>query len=71
MSDEDEQFLSQDPAEKAVRLLRAKVSEWEAEVRHEANMHGPLRPIAQVRADLALIAGLLADHINRTERWEK
>jgi hypothetical protein len=48
--------------ERAVRLLRAKAGEYEAVV---ADSHGI--GLDWIRADLALIAALLADHIERSD----
>lgn len=53
--------------ERAVRLLRAKAGELEQRVLQEAKLHGGLRPVTELAADIALIAQLLADHIERTE----
>ena len=53
--------------QRAVRLLRAKAGELEAMVLQHARTLPPSQ-INDLRADLALIAGLLADHIERTER---
>jgi len=50
--------------ERAVRLLRAKAAELEADVRHERN--GVHSDVLNLMADLALIAGLLADHIEQS-----
>lgn len=56
-----------DPAHMAVRLLRAKAGELESAVLGAVERHGePLRPIEALQADVALIAALLADHIERT-----
>jgi hypothetical protein len=55
--------------ERAVRLLRAKGAELEARVLQNANKPHVLDSAAhvwQLTADIALIAQLLADHI---ERW--
>jgi len=52
--------------ERSVRLLRAKAGELEQMVLDAANAStggAPLRPVDAVRADVALIATLLADHI--------
>jgi hypothetical protein len=59
--------------EHAVRLLRAKAGELETLAANELQLLGhdvmstPLRPraIAYLHADIALIAGLLADFIER------
>ena len=52
--------------EHAARLLRAKAGELEARVLDEARAHdGLLRPVTALAADLALIAQLLAEHIDR------
>lgn len=53
--------------ERAVRLLRAKVGELEAQVQqdHDSDV-GVVSRITYLTADVALIAGLLADHIERT-----
>jgi hypothetical protein len=56
---------------RAVRLLRAKVGELEAQVLAEAEAYGSVhRPVTLLAADIALIADLLADHIERTSRAE-
>lgn len=47
--------------ERAVRLLRAKVGELEAAVLSNTRIDS-----LWLAADLALIAGILADHIERT-----
>jgi hypothetical protein len=54
--------------ERAVRLLRAKTAELEQRSLHP----GPdVSDIAYIKADLALIASLLADLIERQEaRWK-
>lgn len=57
------------PPERAVRLLRAKAGELEGFVRgaHEAPVgHTPNYSSIDAAADIALIASLLADHIERT-----
>ena len=46
--------------DRTIRLLRAKVGELEAKVRAEADASYETTWLA---ADIALIAGLLADHI--------
>lgn len=57
--------------ERAVRLLRAKAGEMENKVLHltplafNDSYAGELRDII---ADIALVMGLLADHIDKTER---
>lgn len=51
----------------AVRVLRAKAAELEAAVAMSAEMHQGLRPIDELKADIALIAQLLSEHIARTE----
>lgn len=53
--------------ELATRVLRAKAAELERSVLDEVNTHGGLRPVTALAADIALVAGLLADHIERTE----
>lgn len=54
--------------ERTVRLLRAKVGEMESYVRAVADDPDPtVVAIAAVTADVALIAHLLARHIERTE----
>jgi hypothetical protein len=58
--------------ERAVRLLRAKAGEMEHWVLHNANKGHP--EIWQLTADIALIASILADHIEQwrsvtTPRW--
>lgn len=51
--------------ERAVRLLRAKAGELENIVsEHNRALHPP--DYVWLAADIALIAGLLADHIERT-----
>ena len=53
--------------ERAVRLLRAKAAELEAIVLSHANPpDGFPQSVDFLRADIALVAGLLADHIERT-----
>jgi hypothetical protein len=51
--------------ERAVRLLRAKVGELEAKVLAHgyAGIAGGMSAADELRADIALIAQLLADHI--------
>jgi len=49
---------------RAVRLLRAKAAELEADVK-DALGRDPHNTIAYLTADIALIAGLLADEIER------
>lgn len=49
--------------ERAVRLLRAKAGELEAIVMMDA-----ITPTTDLAADISLVATLLADHIERTER---
>jgi hypothetical protein len=51
--------------DQAVRLLRAKVGELEGQVKDAVEFHGGLRPIDEVKADIALIAHLLADLYER------
>lgn len=53
--------------ERAVRLLRAKGAELEAQVIRNTENGRPLDDLSAVAADTALIAQLLADHIERTE----
>jgi hypothetical protein len=53
--------------ERAVRLLRAKAGELENRVLQEQQLHGGLRPVTELAADIALIATLLADFIERYE----
>ena len=54
--------------EQAVRLLRAKAAELKAQVLAESGMAEVyLRPVTALAADVALVAQLLADHIERTE----
>ena len=48
--------------ERAVRLLRAKAAELEVIVKLDA-----ITPTTDLAADIALIAGLLADHMERTD----
>jgi hypothetical protein len=52
--------------ERAVRLLRAKGGELESWVLHNAD-GGSLAQVWGLTADLALVAQLLADHIERVE----
>ena len=59
----DEQ-VNQVTPEVAVLMLRAKASELEAHAETEMEKLQP--DTANVAADIALIAGLLADHIERT-----
>lgn len=52
----------------AIRLLRAKAAELEQGVLDRAPLHGgPLRPIDEAHAHIALLASLLADEIERRE----
>ena len=53
--------------ERAVRLLRAKAGELEnmAGVMLRSDEVSEMRTIGGLAADIALIAGLLADHIER------
>ena len=61
------QFISDPiPPDRAVRLLRAKVGELEADVKDALN-RDPNNSIAYLTADIALVAALLADAV---ERWE-
>lgn len=54
--------------ERAVRLLRAEVGELEAQVRRDYDNHvGLISRVTQLTADVALLAGLLADLIERSE----
>lgn len=54
--------------ERAVRLLRAKAAELEAQVRHDYDQGvGLVSRVTGLTADVALIAGLLADLIERSE----
>ena len=50
---------------RAVRLLRAKAAELEADVK-DSLRRDPHNTIAYLTADIALIAALLADQIERT-----
>jgi len=52
---------------RAVRLLRAKVAELEADVK-DVLARDPSNTLAYLTADIALIAGLLADHLADSER---
>lgn len=52
--------------ERAVRLLRAKAAELEADVLAHSTRRHPMTGITYLTADVALIAGLLADHLERT-----
>lgn len=52
---------------RAVRLLRAKVAELEGD-RRDTLARDPRNTLAYLTADLALIAGLLADHLADSER---
>ena len=51
--------------ERAVRLLRAKAGELESYVQQDADLSGGIMPVSDtaLAADIALIATLLADHI--------
>ena len=52
--------------ERAVRLLRAKVAEIEQRGLDEIEQYGePLRPVTALALDVALVASLLADEIER------
>jgi hypothetical protein len=54
--------------ERAIRLLRAKAHELEVAVSQEALAHGGVqRPVTLLAADIALIATLLADFMERIE----
>lgn len=53
--------------DRAVRLLRAKVAELEADVK-DVLVRDPHNSLAYLAADVALIAGLLADHLDDSER---
>ena len=57
--------------ERAVRLLKAKSADLENQVRQEATQYQEpgvvLRPVTALAADIAIIAILLAEHIERTE----
>lgn len=53
--------------QQAVRLLTAKAHELEADVASAAETYMSLRPLDEVKADIALVAQLLADHIERME----
>ena len=54
--------------ERAVRLLKAKAGELETLVHNEMALNGPpMRPVTALAADIALIAQLLAEHIERVE----
>jgi len=52
--------------DRSIRLLRAKASELENRLRINAHPNA----VDYVAADLGLIAGLLADHIERTQNHE-
>lgn len=52
---------------RAVRLLRAKVAELEADTK-DALVRDPNNSIAYLTADIALVAALLADHLADSER---
>lgn len=52
-------------SERALRLLRAKCAELEAKVLHEVAETGEVRDTVLI-ADIALIAQLLADHIEES-----
>lgn len=56
--------------ERAVRLLRAKAGELEniALAGHGYHADRPMRETDELRADIALVASLLADLIERTMR---
>jgi hypothetical protein len=51
--------------DRAVRLLRAKVGELEAQVK-DGPQPGDDERFIYLAADIALVADLLADHIERT-----
>jgi hypothetical protein len=52
--------------ENQVRLLRAKAADLENRVLQATESYGPpLRPVDEAKADIALIATLLADHIEQ------
>ena len=54
--------------ERAVRLLRAKAAELESSVRDAGYQEDGLEArVTWLAADIALVAQLLADHIERTE----
>jgi hypothetical protein len=54
--------------ERAVRLLRAKAGELENWVLHNVNNVTPApESLWRLTADIALIAGLLADHIEQSK----
>ena len=56
--------LAQMTPQQAVRLLRAKVADMENQVLQAAELYGtPLRPVDELKADIALVAHLLADFI--------
>ena len=63
----DDETLS---AERAVRLLRAKAAENEERVRKEFEYHQGYTPMMDLAADIALLADLLADHIEQCSRVE-
>lgn len=52
---------------RAVRLLRAKVAELEADAK-DALVRDPHNTLAYLTADIALVMGLLADHLDDSER---
>jgi hypothetical protein len=52
--------------DQAARLLRGKAAELEAQVQYEIETYavqGPLRPVTALAADIALIATLVAQHL--------
>ena len=51
------------PVDRAVRLLRAKAAELEADA-HDVLGREPHNSIAYLTADIALIAGILADFMD-------
>jgi hypothetical protein len=57
--------------ERSVRLLRAKAGELEHWVLAETALDGEMRPMVMMAADIALVAALLADHIEESERRDE
>lgn len=59
--------------ERAIRLLRAKAHELEntTKVFYDAGGTATNEMIGNLSADIALVAGLLADHMERSERHDE
>lgn len=54
---------------RAVRLLRAKVAELEADAK-DALVRDPHNTLGYLTADVALVMALLADHLDDSERHD-